>query len=88
MLALAWLAARSWTRNAEWHSDLTIHAAGVRDNPRNVKMITNYALMLHDQSKESHRDVAERRQLLLQVERLYSDALRSNLVSGYAEEPQ
>lgn len=53
VVLLVALASKTVTRNAEWSSDFDLHEAGVRDNPGNVKLLTNFGMLLHERAQDT-----------------------------------
>lgn len=69
-------ATKTVTRNADWRSDFDLHKAGVRDNPGNVKLQTNFGMLLHEraQDTETYTEL-ERKEYLQQAEAVYRHTL-------------
>lgn len=76
------LAARSWQRNTDWHSDYSLHRAGFQDNPNNVKIVSNMGLIVHERSKETGRSLDERQALARQAQQIYEKAIQRRLLSA------
>lgn len=77
---LLFLSARTIQRNAVWRSDFSLHEAGATEHPRNIKLMTNYGMLLHDRAKdtpENTRSEGERKQYYKDAEDVYKKGLKS-----------
>ena len=77
MALCTFLASRTLVRNQDWHSDFTLHEAGARAQPYNIKLITNYGMLLQDKAKDTATfpDGATRKRFFEQAEATYERAL-------------
>lgn len=69
------LSARTIERNAVWRSDFTLHEVGAREIPQNIKLVTNYGMLLHEQAKDERKSAEERKRLTEETERIYQKGM-------------
>ena len=74
LLLLAFLSGRSVVRNQEWKSDFTLHEAGVKSSPNNIKLVSNYGLLLLDRAQAQEYSVEERKKYFIQAEEVLTHA--------------
>ena len=72
---VALLAARTVTRNEDWHSDFTLNSAGIAVNPDNVKLLNNLALLHENEARDTDRPEQKRVTAVKEALALYGRAL-------------
>eukprot|EP00049_Salpingoeca_infusionum_P002891 m.60981 g.60981 ORF g.60981 m.60981 type:complete len:736 (-) comp11844_c0_seq1:98-2305(-) len=70
------LAIKSVTRSFEWHDNYSIHKAGFKTMPHNVKIATNWALLQYQRSKFDGLSQREQDDLVNAAESTYKYALQ------------
>jgi tetratricopeptide (TPR) repeat protein len=75
IVALVLLSARTVERNAVWKSDYTLHSTGAREVPQNIKLVTNFGMLIHERAKEKGRSDEERKALVKHAEQVYQQGI-------------